>query len=196
MVDQPDPDQMKRELIRQGAETHTRHGDFMIADSMIIKSGPRTRKEVSLLIFPDLETGEVRAQNIRMQGWRAKPRRAGGGFDFSKPDYQWSCEGLEIDALREFLNNNIPEHGDYRIIPAGGELEELLSQVEAGEIGSADIIRLLQVANMSPDLISELANSPSGALLAEAVELRKRRNQLNELRAVVEDPKSEERRAG
>jgi len=193
MVDQLDPEDMNLELIRQGAETYTHQGNFMIADDMVIKSGPQVRKEVSLRIFPDLETGEVRGRSIKLRGWRALPRRAGGGYDFSKPTYEWSCEDLEIDALREFLNNNIPERGHYRIIPAGGELRDLLSQVEVGEIASADIIRLLQIASSSPDLISELANSQSGALLAEAVELRRRRDQLNELRAIVEDSDSGER---
>ena len=103
MVDQLDPEDMNLELIRQGAETYTHQGNFMIADDMVIKSGPQVRKEVSLRIFPDLETGEVRGRSIKLRGWRALPRRAGGGYDFSKPTYEWSCEDLEIDALREFL---------------------------------------------------------------------------------------------
>jgi len=135
----------------------------------------------------------VRRRELRAQTWKAIPPSQGGGYDFSQAEYHWHCEEDEIEAVRDFLNGEFPEPGKYRLVRRGTEFDNILEQIESDEIPPADIAKLIQQAGHAPEMVATLAASAQGALLAEAVELQRRRDQLAELRRIVEDPASSER---
>lgn len=96
--------------------------------------------------------------------------------------------------MRQFLNGNFPHPGTYRLIEEGTELRDVLGRAELGNMAPEVLTRLVELVGRAPQMISALAASSDGALLAEAVELQRRRTQLDELRRLVEDPGSQERR--
>lgn len=193
MSGQADHNQIKRDLIYKVAEHYSQQGDVMAVSTIVVHPGPKAWKEVSLLTFPDTGTGEIRRRELRAQTWKAVPPEQGGGYDFTKTEYHWYCEDDEIEALRAFLHNDFPTPGKYRLIQKGSEFGDLMEQMEHGEIDSDNISKLIQLAGRAPDMVATLATSRNGTLLAEAVELQRRRNQLDELRRIVENPNATER---
>jgi hypothetical protein len=162
--------------------------------TVVLHPGPRAWKTMSLLRFINPETGELRDLELRGQTWKAIPPEQDGRYDFGPDDYHWHCEGEhEIEALRLFLNGEFQGQGKYLLIKKGSEFGRLLQELERGEIATSDVARLIQLAGHAPDLVRTLAASQSGSLLAEAVELQRRRDQIAELRRIVEDPTSTER---
>jgi hypothetical protein len=79
------------------------------------------------------------------------------------------------------LNGELTEEGHYRIVRADDENDGLLAQLEAGRIEPASLSRLIGAAQASPELVDLLATSSQGQLLAEGVEVRHRRSQLEAL---------------
>jgi hypothetical protein len=80
------------------------------------------------------------------------------------------------------------------MIEEGSGFADLLRQAERGNVSPEIVVRLIELASRAPTMVSALAASSDGMLLAEAVELQKRRAQLDQLRRIVEDPSSQERR--
>jgi hypothetical protein len=162
--------------------------------TVVVHPGPKAWKTVSLLRFVDPKTGELRGPELRAQTWKAVPGEQGQSYGFNKSDYRWHCEGEEeIEAVRLLLNDEFPEQGRYQLVRKGSEFERLAEELSRGGVAVNDIVELIRIAGQSPDLVQSLAASPSGSLLAEAVELQRRRDQLAGLRRIVEDPKSTER---
>lgn len=73
------------------------------------------------------------------------------------------------------------------------EAAALLEQLGAGRISAADAVALVGLGGSSPDLVAALAASPKGVLIAETVELERRRQRLVRLREVVGNAGSSER---
>jgi hypothetical protein len=165
----------------------------MLVSTVVVHPGPRAWKTVSLLTVLDEDTGEIRRRELKTQTWKAIHPSQGGGYDFTEDDYHWHCSDDEIEAVRAFLNEEFAEPGRYRLVKRGTEFADLLEQVEHDEIAPGDVAKLIQQAGRDPAMVANLAVSTSGALLAEAVELQRRRDQLDELRRTVEDPASNER---
>src|SRR5260221_633749 len=188
-----DREQIKRELRYKVAQRYSRNDVTINVETIVVHPGPHAWKEVSLLTFPDTATGDIRRRELRAQTWRAIPSEQGGGYDFSETEYHWHCEDDEIEALRAFLSKELASPGRYRIIESGSELGELMSLISRDQVTTAQMAGLVQFAGHSPDLASTLAASETGTLLAEAVELQRRRNQLTKLHAIVQDPQSTER---
>jgi hypothetical protein len=190
---QTNREQIKRDLIHTVNDRYNRQGDRMLVSTVVVHPGPRAWKTVSLLTFLNEDTGEIRRRELRSQTWKAIPPSQGGGYDFSEDDYHWHCEDDEIEALRFFLNGEFAEPGKYRLIERGTEFDKLLEQVERDDIVPAELVKLIQQAGHAPEIVSTLATSTEGQLLAEAVELQRRRDQLAILRRIVQDPASSER---
>jgi hypothetical protein len=188
-----DREEIKRDLIHKVTKHYSYQGDPMLVSTVVVHPGPKAWKEISLLTFPDENTGEVLRRELKAQTWKAIPQSQGGGYDFTQDEYHWHCENDEIEAVRDFLNGEFAEPGKYRLVKRGAEFDDLLNQVEREAIASANVARLIQLAGNAPEVVGSLAASADGALFAEAVELERRRNQLAELRRIVEDPDSNER---
>jgi Domain of unknown function (DUF4263) len=189
-----DRNEIAHELIVEARRQYTtRYGNDVIVDTVVVRPGPRAWKTASLLTFPNPETGEVRKHQLRTQTWNLDSRQQGDGYDFTQSDFHWHCENHEIEAVRAFLNNQLSEPGKYRIIQRESDIGELLERVENGKVDVEHVAKLIQLTGRIPDMATALAHSRAGALLAEAVELQRRRDQLEELRNIVEDPDSTER---
>ena len=163
--------------------------------TVVVHPGPKAWKTVSLLRFVDQKTGEFRGPELRAQTWNTVPGDEGQSYGFKKSDYRWHCEGEEeIEAVRLLLNEEFPEQGRYQLVKKGSELGRLADELSRGDVPTNDILELLRLAGQTPDLVKAMAASSSGGLLAEAVELQRRRDQLAELRRIAEDPRSTERK--
>jgi Domain of unknown function (DUF4263) len=186
-------EEIKRDLVHTVRKTYSQQGVPMLVSTVVVHPGPKAWKTVSLLMFLDENTGEVRRRELKTQTWNLIPRSQGGRYEFTQDEYHWACSGDEIEAVRAFLNEEFYEPGTYRLIKRGTELADLLEQLEHDEIASADFAKLIQEAGRDPAVVANLALSTNGTLLAEAVELQRRRSQLDELRRIVENPTSNER---
>ena len=193
MGEQFDGNRIKRDLIYKVAKYYSEEYGAMDVSTIVVHPGPKAWKEVSLLTFVDTETGEIHKRELRVQTWKTVSPREGGGYDFTTTEYHWHCEGDEVDAVRAFLHGEFSEPGKYRLIRGGTEFEELVNQVERGEVNPGHIVRLVEAADHAPDMIATLAASRSGSLLAEAVELQRRRDQLDALRRIIEEANATER---
>jgi hypothetical protein len=193
MIDPSSREQARRDLIHKVRECYSQQGDPLLISTVVVHPGPKAWKEVSLLTFLDESTGAVRRRELKAQTWKAIPLSQGGGYDFTADEYHWHCDDAEIEAVRVFLNGEFEEPGKYRLVKRGAELDQLLEQIERDEVNWDDLARLIQLAGDTPQMVAKLAASTNGALLAEAVELQRRRDQLAELRKIVEDPSSNER---
>lgn len=159
-----------------------------------VHPGPRKWKTVSLLVFGDAETGEVKKQELRVQTWARKALDEGAGYDFEKDEYHWHCEGeAEIDAVRKFLNEEFEAEGKYALIRKDADVTAVFAALSAGGIDPVTMVRLIELAGEDSEVVAALAATPGALLVAEAVELERRRQDLTELKRIVEDPNSTER---
>lgn len=163
-------DDMARKLELQ-IRSNTTPG--LTSEVCVIKKGPKVYKSVSLMTFIDPQTGEVQKRELRTQSWRAK--KYGPGFDFSETANAWHCENEEIDKLITFLKEESPAVGDYRLVRSGSDFDQFLRQIERGEIDINDLARLVESAGSLPDFTEALAASDHGLLLAEAIEVHRRK---------------------
>lgn len=170
-----------------------RHGQRVIDSTVVIHSGPNVWKSITLLKVPAPGTGELRVREFRARTWRPVSSEQDDRYDFEETEYHWHCTGDEVEVLRQFLNGRFRAPGKYRLIEEGGELGDVLRQAEHGQVAPEIVARLIELASRAPQMVTALAASSSGALLAEAVELQRRRAQLDQLRQIVEDPDSLER---
>lgn len=159
-----------------------------------VHPGPQKWKTVSLLVIGDPRTGEVKKQELRVQTWARKALGEGAGYAFEKDEYHWHCEGeAEIDAVRRFLNGEFEAEGRYLLIRDSSDVSAIVEAVGAGLVDAETLGRLIELAGQDPDAVAALAASPGALLVAEAVELERRRQDLAELKRIVEDPDSSER---
>lgn len=160
----------------------------LAADTCVIKRGPQVFKTISLMTINDPETGKVKKRELRAHSWKRTRQRDA----FIETQNHWHCENEEIDMLQAFLNEQVATSGRYRLVRSGSDFESLLRQVEHGEIGVNDLARFVESAGNLPAFVSALAASDHGLLLAEAIEVQRRKEGLAKLRSIVEDPRSTE----
>lgn len=190
MSDDSTRDQIVSDLVQFIKERYGR----VSSSTVVVHPGPGVWKSVTLLKIPDPSTGELRVRELRVRTWKAVPSQRGSSYGFKETEHHWHCEGGEVEILRQFLNGELAQPGTYRLIEEGTELRDVLGQAELGNAAPEVVTRLLELVSKAPQMVSALAASSDGALLAEAVELQRRRAQLNQLRRLVEDPNSQERR--
>ena len=157
-------------------------------ETCVVKKGPQVYKTAELLTFSN-DTGDVRKRELRMQSWRKGPS---GSYNFDQTDNRWHCEGLEIDALRAFLDDKFRTAGKYKIVRSGSDFAALLDQVQNNEIAPGDLAHLVRLAAALPNFVETLAASDHGRLLAEGLQLHQRRQALAELRQIIEDDSKNE----
>jgi antiviral defense system Shedu protein SduA len=188
-------EQISNDLIYKVNQFYTRDGAEADVKTVVVHPGPKHWKEVSITRFVDPETGDLGRPKFQGKTWRMKPHEDGEVTDFTETKYSWGCEGEEeIEAIRLLLNDEFQGGGRYRLVRRGSEIGRLAEAIARGDVAASDVAQLLQLAGRKPDFVKALAASENGGLLAEAVELQRRRDQLTELRRIVEDPSSTERK--
>ena len=193
-MDPREQDQIAAELRIRVTEKYLSEDRVISVRTLDVHPGPQKWKTVSLLVIGDTETGEVKKQELRVQTWARKALDEGVGYDFEKDEYHWHCEGeAEIDAVRRFLNEEFEAEGRYALIREDADVTAVLAALSAGGIDPVTLGRLIELAGEDSEVVAALAASPGGLLVAEAVELERRRQDLTELKRIVEDPNSTER---
>ena len=191
MSDNSSRDQIIDDLIHHIKKLY---GKRVRSSTVIVRPGPRAWKSITLLKVPIPGTDELRVRELRARTWKAVPPEEDSRYGFEETEYHWHCEGDEVEILRQFLNDSFPGPGKYRLIEEGDQLGDVLGQAEHGDVAPEVVARLIELVSRAPHMVSALAASSDGTLLAEAVELQRRRAQLDQLRRIVEDPNSQERR--
>jgi hypothetical protein len=187
-------DPVVHSLIYTVQERYSKELPVSAIKTVVVHPGPRHWKTVSLLRFRHSTTGELRRVELRAQTWEKIPSEQGDQHNFGKSDYRWGCEGEEeVEAVRLLLNEEFTTSGRYQLVQKGSEFGRLIELLSGGEMATSDVVQLVQLVGRTPDLVKALAASKGGGLLAEAVELQRRRDQLAELKRIVEDPNSTER---
>lgn len=189
-----DQEQIAAQLRVRVTEKYLSEDRVISAQTLDVHPGPQKWKTVSLIVIGDPETGEVKKQELRVQTWARKRLSEGAGYDFEKDEYHWHCEGeAEIDAVRRFLNEEFEAEGRYVLIREDSDVTAVLEAMGAGGIDAGTLGKLIELAGEDPEAVAALAASPGALLVAEAVELERRRQDLAELKRIVEDSSSTER---
>jgi hypothetical protein len=193
-MDLGEQEQIAAQLRVRVTEKYLSEDRVISVQTLDVHPGPQKWKTVSLLVIGDPATGEVKKQELRVQTWARKPLSQGAGYDFEKDEYHWHCEGeAEIDAVRRFLNEEFAAEGRYVLIREDSDVTAVLEAMGAGGIDAGTLGKLIELAGEDPEAVAALAASPGALLVAEAVELERRRQDLAELKRIVEDPSSTER---
>jgi hypothetical protein len=180
-----DQDAVARELVFKTKQLYLNEGAADVQEC-VVHPGPRAWKTVSLLTFVDPDTGEVTNRKLQAQTWKAA--RFSAGYDFTRTEFSWSCEGEEeIEAIRALLNGEFGEPGRYRLVRQGTETASMLELLDGGSVGSSDLVNVFQAASQIPGFIAAIAGTDGGRALANAVELQNRKYQIDVLKEVVED---------
>lgn len=193
-MDPEEQEQIAAELRVRVTEKYLSEDRVISVRTLDVHPGPQKWKTVSLLVISDAGTGEVKKQELRVQTWARKPLGEGAGYDFEKDEYHWHCEGeAEIDAVRRFLNGEFETEGRYVLIREESDVTKVIEAMGAGGIDAETLGKLIELAGENPDAVAAVASSPGALLVAEAVELERRRQDLAELKRIVEDQNSTER---
>lgn len=152
----------------------------------VVKTGPQTYKTVSLLTFGDQGSDEVTKRELRVQSWNAKS--TGTGIDFNKTEHAWHCVDEEIDKLLAFLSGEVSEPGRYRRVRSGSA-NQIIDAIESGTIQAGDIETVVSALLERPGTVEELAKSDPGERLAGAVQVARHSRTLDDLDALLENPK-------
>jgi len=138
----------------------------------------------------DPRTGEVVERRLNVQ------THFPGAHDARNPsESSYLCDKVdnEADLLRAFLDD-WSQPGEYRLIRRSAGVDRILQELDRGDLATHDIARLVTSIRDLHELASELASLSPGQVLAEAIELHRRRKALERLRKVVEDPSGTELR--
>lgn len=159
-------------------------------DKAEIKLGPRVYKSASLSTYGDESTGEARHQQLTVASYRREEH--GPGFEFTNPKSKWYCEGEEITRLKDLLNRNFPETGQY--VPAGGgsPVSTVIEELEGGGVDRGLVAKLARALATMPESAEVLADLDEAALLASVIDRVRQRAVVKRLREAVNDPSTNE----
>lgn len=173
-----------------------KHPDLDHIKSVVLKQGPRVRKEASYTVVRDRHTGERHHDAISITTYRKKAGRWG-----EDEKHSISLEGGaedEIQKLWEFIaasrNSSAPlQSGNYLFLPTNGikpsalkELAHRLTDKDAAEL----LLKMLRDAARRPDifhaLLEQAKRDPEfSAKAVAALNLAAYRKALDALRALV-----------
>jgi hypothetical protein len=159
-------------------------------ETVVVKKGPQAYKTVTLWFFGDVNTGEVKRQQLSVQSWNAKEN--GGGFDFAEKSNSWSCENDEIDAVLAFLSGQLDEPGLYRRIGTGNPLATVIQKVQAGDANAEQLEQIAQALADAPNSTDVLARHGAGQILMDGIQSARQRDVIASLYKAVDDSVAKE----
>jgi hypothetical protein len=156
-----------------------------------VKIGKRVFKTATVLTVCDDQTGEIRRRELIM---RTHGRSLNGpGFSFDdQPEHRWYCEGVEIGAVKELLNDAIPTSGVYDFSGQDAGVQQLITHIDEGRVDADAVHRVVTAICNAPDLAEALARMDEAGVLADVIERNRQLEGLRRWRQVVEDPSSTE----
>lgn len=137
----------------------------------------------------DRHTGEILDRQVHTHISLPNP----GGARIELPESIYPCDpgASEVDTLRTFLEAKSPLD-EHLAVHRDSGVDRLLEEFQRGEVNPTDIAKLFASLRDAPDLVAELAAQSPAVIVAEAVELQKRRRGLARLQAAIETPSSTE----
>lgn len=165
-------------LVRSTLVDKSCNPDIETVNSVLLKDGPKVRKQASLSIIIDRSTGEFHHDAITIKTFKKK--KGEWGFDLGHSITLSSEEEDEIQKLMDFVaaarSGSVPkESGDFVVIAAPtaktdrAALQDLLNSLSAdGRIDVlANVLENIQHdTNLLPELLDRAAKQPQ--LFAEA----------------------------
>lgn len=163
---------------------------LMRTEKVVIKNGPRVYKAASLRWFGDKETGDVSREDLVVASYRRS--QDGRGYDFTRPEAQWSCEDSEIGRLRALLNREFPETGRYQLVGEASSVANVVSALADGSVNADVIARLVNAMASTPGAAEALAAVNEAAVLASVIDRVRQQSVVERLRHAVLDPSATE----
>ncbi len=173
--------QAQLEVRLRQAETRDAQYEF---ETATFKRGPRRWKTGRILRVIDPATHQLHTTELRFEAWELQQ---GTNVLDPEPMYKWHCEDVEIELVRQFLNRHRIE-GTYTLIDTKSGMGELLSLLAERSLQPEDFTALLEVIQGQSNLFRAVAKSDPGRLLAQSIELERRKSSLERLRVLVQDP--------
>jgi hypothetical protein len=159
-------------------------------EKAIFRRGPRIWRTARLTHIYNPDSGEVKRRELRLQAWEA-PRTENTFARNLK--YEWHCDDEEIELLLAFLSNSgYRAEGEYRLIEVDGDLGEIFELLASAGAHTGRLVSLVEQFTTIPGLAEALSRSDLASMALQAVEIERRREQLNVLRQVLADPDSNE----
>lgn len=182
----------RREQIQAQLDVQLRQGDFSGGNYQVeaatFKKGPQRWKTGRIFRIIEPESGRLVATELRFEAW--EPVK-GTNLISPEPTYKWFCEDEEIELVRQFLNAHC-EEGSYALVETEGGLGALLTLLAERSLDPKDFAALLEVIQGQPDLVRGVAESDLGRLLAQSIELERRKWSLDRLRTLIQDSRTTE----
>ena len=163
---------------------------LMRTEKVVIKNGPRVYKAASLRWFGDKETGDVSREDLVVASYRRS--HDGPGYDFTRPEAQWSCEDSEIGRLQAILNREFPETGRYQLVGEASSVADVVSALADGSVDADVVARLVNAMASTPGAAEALAAVSGAALLASVIDRVRQQSVVERLRHAVLDPSTTE----
>lgn len=163
---------------------------LMRTEKVVIKNGPRVYKAASLRWFGNEETGSVSKQDLVVASYKRK--QDGRGYDFTRPEAQWSCEDSEIGRLQALLNQEFPEAGRYRLVSSPSSVADMVSELTEGGVDRDLVADLVSALARAPGAAVALAAVGEAALLASVIDRVRQKSVVERLRQAIADPTTTE----
>lgn len=147
-----------------------------------IKPRGRTYKTASLRFFGDDPENPSKAR-LEIKQCRKIP---GNGYDFDNPERQISIENNEILALKAFLNEEFNQDGHYV------RVDDRDIAKEVAKYGSTELAEILVAISDKTELVKAIQQAGQADFLTGVLIGQKNIDTLETLKALAEDPTSDE----
>jgi Shedu protein SduA, C-terminal len=180
-----------REMQNYVSDSSVRGGHRAAYEKAVLRRGPQIWRTAKLTHIFNPDSGEVKKKELRLEAWRAP--REGHSPASRQPKYEWHCYDEEIELLLAFLSDSAYRaEGKYRLIEVDGDLGEIFELLTGADTDTGRLVSLVEQFTTVPGLAEALSKSDLASMVFQAVEIERRREQLNVLRRVVADRTKDE----
>lgn len=151
-----------------------------------LHKGRDVYKSASVRVIGDPTTGQVYRRELRLAKYPC--RQFGPGFDMENPDHVWTCENDQIERVQGLLNGTFEEDGYYVRVNRDSDVRGLVERLASGELEGASLASLVTALTSTPGVAEALADADGVDALLGAVEYKRQRQGLEELRRAALDP--------
>ena len=156
----------------------------------MLKKGSRVAKVVTVADYGDRNTGVISKREL---AFRTAPIRSDEtGYDFENPSTRWACENEEVERLLAFLHSEVAATGRFHVIDTASPLAALIDLVDDRGINTHSLVDALTRRDDLGALVAALASTHEGLPAAEGALISQRRDLVERLRQMAEDPATTE----
>jgi len=164
--------------------------NVLLTEGVELHKGRDIYKSASIRVIGDPNSGVVHRRELKLA--RYPCRDFGPGYDFDQPEKVWMCEDDQIERIQALLNGQFEEDGHYVKVDKDSDARAVIEQLAAGTLEPSAVATLISALTATPGVADALAKADAAGVLTSAVEHRRQRHGLDELRSAIENPESSE----